>query len=274
MKSKLIESFKNKAFTYDEYSYLQREVNSRLSSRLSLIKHSPEYILDIGSGTGELSLSLHNKFPNAHIYSSDICIEMLEIHKNKKDQSFKIVADAEALPFREDSFDTVLSSLTFHWCKIDEYFFSNFLKILKPGGLLLFSAAGPNTLREFRECSFDISSKLELNHFLDMHHYGDYLLKSAFDDPVVDSETIIVQFSSFNSLMDSLRKTGTNFCMSSHKRNFISKTEYKDIKSSTYNSDKNCYELTFEIIFGYAIKLPKNPIKPGNLIEIKEVKKE
>ena len=110
---------------------------------MSLIKHSPDTILDIGSGTGELSILLGKNIPYSKIYSTDICLDMIDIHKAKKDLALKIVADAEQLPFKQLSFDTIISSLTFHWCNVDDFFFSNFLRLLKPGGLIFFFCCWP-----------------------------------------------------------------------------------------------------------------------------------
>ena len=106
-----------------------------------------------------------------------------------------------------------------------------------------------------------------------MHHYGDYLFNSNFKDPVVDNEQITLEFSTFDKLLNSLRLTGTNI-ISSNQNQTISKSEYKIIKSSLYCESINAYELTYEIIFGYALKHPKTFDKASKFIEIKEVKKD
>ena len=57
----------------------------------------------------------------------------------KKNHNARCIAgNAENPPFKLSSFDTILSSLTLHWCTIDSNLFLNFSNLLKPSGLLLF----------------------------------------------------------------------------------------------------------------------------------------
>ena len=105
-----------------------------------------------------------------------------------------------------------------------------------------------------------------------MHHYGDFLLHSDFRDPVVDNEQIIIEFPSFSQLLDSIRLTGTNIT-DNLNRAHITKAEYNVIKSCLYNDASGSFELTYDIIFGYALKPAKSLDKSGKLIKIKEIKK-
>ena len=105
-----------------------------------------------------------------------------------------------------------------------------------------------------------------------MHHYGDFLLHSDFKDPVVDNEQITVEFSTFSKLMKSIRLTGTNITDSTNRAH-ISKAEYNIIKSCLYNDASSSFELTYDIIYGYALKPAKTLNKSGKLIKIKEIKK-
>ncbi len=264
--------FSKKATTYDTHSFIQKEVNNRLLNRLDLIKHDKSNILEIGSGTGKLSQDLEQKYPDVNVISMDLSHEMSQVHKKKNYNAKCIVGDAENPPFQLSTFDTLLSSLTLHWCNIDSNLFLKFSNLLIPNGLLLFSVAGPDTFKEFKKCPPDIYEKLRFNRYLDMHHYGDFLLHSDFKDPVVDNEQITVEFSTFSKLMKSIRLTGTNITDSTNRAH-ISKAEYNIIKSCLYNDASSSFELTYDIIFGYALKPAKTLNKSGKLIKIKEIKK-
>ncbi len=273
MNKKINNSFSKRASSYDSQSFVQQDVNNRLLNRLNFIKHHKKDILEIGSGTGCLSQNLIKSYPGINLISMDLSYEMSLIHKDKNLHAKCVTGKAEYPPFKNEVFDTILSSLTLHWCEIDDSIFKKYYSLLKPGGLFLFSVAGPDTFKEFRECPKEIYNKLRFNSFIDMHHYGDYLLNSNFKDPVVDNEQITLEFSTFDKLLKSLRLTGTNI-ISSNQNQTISKSEYKTIKSSLYNKKTNAYELTYEVIFGYALKHHKTPDKTSKLIEIKEVKKD
>lgn len=266
-------SFSKRANTYDEQSFIQQDVNKRLLNRLRLIKHSQSNVLEIGSGTGKLSCDILNDYPSVNLISMDLSLEMLKKHKLKNPETNCLVGNAENPPFNYLSFDTILSSLTLHWCNISSDIFFRFYNLLKPNGLLLFSVAGPDTFKEFRKLSNNISQKLRFHPLMDMHYYGDFLLEAHFKDPVVDSEKIVVEFETFDELLKSIRHTGTNIT-SSLGSQYYGKTEYKALKDSMFNASSNSYELTYEIIYGYALKPDKTIDKSGNLIQIKEVKKE
>ena len=62
MTSNIIKSFSDKAYSYDSQSFVQKDVNKRLLSRLDLIMHTKKDILEIGSGTGNLSDELQKKY--------------------------------------------------------------------------------------------------------------------------------------------------------------------------------------------------------------------
>ena len=102
--------------------------------------------------------------------------------------------------------------------------------------------------------------------------YGDFLLQSDFRDPVMDNEQITIEFSKFSQLLDSIRLTGTNITDSTNRAH-ITKAEYNIIKSCLYNDASNSFELTYDIIFGYALKPAKTLDKSGKFIKIKEIKK-
>ena len=265
-------AFSKRATTYDTHSFIQKEVNNRLLSRLDLIKHDKSNVLEIGSGTGKLSQDLQQKYPHINIISMDLSYEMSLVHKKKNDNAKCVVGNAENLPFQLSTFDTLLSSLTLHWCNIDSNLFVKFSNLLIPNGLLLFSVAGPDTFKEFKKCPPDIYEKLRFNAYLDMHHYGDFLLHSDFKDPVVDNEQITIEFSTFSQLLKSIRLTGTNIT-DSLNREHITKSEYNTIKSCLYNDASGSFELTYDIIYGYALKPAKTLNKSGKVINIKEIKK-
>ena len=163
--------FSKKATTYDTHAFIQKEVNNRLLNRLDLIKHDKSNILEIGSGTGELSQDLEQKYPDGNIISMDLSYEMSQVHKKKNYSAKCVVGNAENPPFQPSTFDTLLSSLTLHWCNIDSNLFLKFSNLLIPNGLLLFSVAGPDTFKEFKKCPPDIYEKLRFN-----------ILSNRFDD--------------------------------------------------------------------------------------------
>lgn len=108
---------------------------------LALPFHEKEKInvLDLGCGTGNISLKVKERFPNARITCVDMAENMIEIAKSKlasyNDIEFKI-ADFRDLDFQDD-FDAVISSLALHHLQHQEkkLFYHTINRFLKKGGV-------------------------------------------------------------------------------------------------------------------------------------------
>jgi demethylmenaquinone methyltransferase / 2-methoxy-6-polyprenyl-1,4-benzoquinol methylase len=96
--------FLNHLFTMNQDKKWRKEIIKYLKT----LNHKFENVLDIASGTGDLTLELLNLNPK-QILSCDISEKMLEVQK-KKIISNKLridIADVEALPYDDNSIDLV-----------------------------------------------------------------------------------------------------------------------------------------------------------------------
>jgi ubiquinone/menaquinone biosynthesis C-methylase UbiE len=101
-----------------------------------------EKVLDIGCGTGLLSLKFLEK-ADCIIYGIDNSSEMLEIFKEKikklnlADKISLGLENAENIDFRDEEFDIIASTVTLHHVKEKYPVIKKIYKFLKPGGRLL-----------------------------------------------------------------------------------------------------------------------------------------
>jgi len=108
---------------------------------LALPFHQKEKInvLDLGCGTGNISLKVKERFPNARITSVDMAKNMIKMAKHKlasyNDIEF-IIADVRDLEF-VDEFDAVVSSLALHHLHHPEKkpYYHRIKSFLKKGGV-------------------------------------------------------------------------------------------------------------------------------------------
>ena len=107
---------------------------AEVAARVSRWK--PEHILETASGTGIVTEAVHNAAPSARIVATDLNQAMLDVatRRVKSDRVCFLVADAQHLPFADESFDLVL-------CQFGLMFFpdkakanSEARRVLKPGG--------------------------------------------------------------------------------------------------------------------------------------------
>ena len=67
---------------------------------------TPERILDLATGSGDLALTLRRACPGATVIGADFCVPMLQ-EAHRKGVPNLVAADALALPFAAGSFDAV-----------------------------------------------------------------------------------------------------------------------------------------------------------------------
>ena len=99
--------------------------------------------LELGCGTGffTLNLKLAGVIDQAHV--TDLSPGMVEVAKrNARGLGFDIegrVADAERLPYDDESFDLVIGHAVLHHIPDLEQTFAEILRVLKPGGRFVFA---------------------------------------------------------------------------------------------------------------------------------------
>ncbi|HEX5515211.1 MAG TPA: malonyl-ACP O-methyltransferase BioC [Gammaproteobacteria bacterium] len=210
-KNRTYRAFQRAAATYDAAAVLQQEVGRRLLERLDVIRIEPTRVLDVGAGTGEASGALLRRYPRAQVLALDLAPAMLQ-HARRRGRLWRrplcISADAEALPLLPASVDLIVSNLALPWVTDLDRTFASFIRALRPGGLLLFSSFGPDTLIELRQAWAAADDHVHVHDFIDMHDVGDALMRAGFADPVMEAEHITLTYPDLDALVRDLRATG------------------------------------------------------------------
>ena len=249
-------SFESAAAAYDQAAALQQEVGQRLTQRLDLVKMQPDRILDLGSGTGHCIPDLFARYKKTQVVALDIALPMLE-HARKRGRWLRrprcICADAECLPFADSSFDLVFSNLMLQWCVELETVFAELQRVLRPGGLLLFTSFGPDTLSELRGSWQQVDGYSHVNAFPDMHDVGDALVRARFADPVMDVERITVTYPDVWKLMRELKQIGAHNVTAGRPRGLTGKARMQRLVGAyeQYRS-QGVLPASYEIVNGHA----------------------
>ena len=257
-KRKIRRAFDRAADSYDDAALLQKEVCSRLLEKLDYIRLSPETVLDAGVGTGEAVAPLLKRYKKSHLVALDLSERMLSKALAQGGLLRKpelVCADIEQLPFRDDSFDLVFSSLTLQWCNDLDATLRGLLRVLKPGGLLLFTTFGPDTLKELRACWQQVDDAVHVNRFSDMHDIGDGLLQAGFADPVMEAEMITVNYADVDRLMADLRAIGANVTAEGGRTGLTAPSVLERLRRA-YEAYRVGGDLpaSYEVVYGHAWK--------------------
>lgn len=249
--------FNRAAKSYDHAAILQEEVLSRLLQRLQYMRHQPETVIDIGCGTGKGVAGLQQQYPRARVYASDIALQMLQQARSRFRLLSKkrlVTADMERLPFASRSFDLVFSSLALQWSNDLGATLAEFARISRPGALLLFTSFGPSTLKELAASWLALDDHPHVHQFVDMHDVGDAMLAAGFSQPVVDAETIRMEYDEFRALLDDLKNIGASNADVSRRRGLMTPSRLRELEASYRQNgfDNDRFIASYEVVYGHA----------------------
>ena len=269
-KSRVRQAFERAAPAYDAAAVLQREVSDRMAERLDNIRHQPERILDAGSGTGYGSAMLKTRYPDSRILELDLAHAMLVTARQKvgdgeqgwlgkllgkRPPTWQVCGDIEALPIASEAVDMVWSSLAIQWVNTPDATLTEFHRILRVGGLLMFATLGPDTLIELNRAFAGIDSHTHTNRFIDMHDVGDALVRAGFATPVMDMEKIVMTYDDLRGVMHDLKGIGAHNVTAGRKPGLMGKTAWQRLEANYETLRRNGkLPATYEVVYGHAWK--------------------
>ena len=254
--------------TYPHASFIINAIGDALLERLSFIKLQPKRILDLGSGLGYLSRALSQLYPAAEVVAIDFTHTMNQ-QASKDCAAFEhihlITADAYHLPIANHSIDLIVANVLLPALLDYPALWLECQRVLVPGGLLMFSNLGPDTLKELRASFAAIDDQPHVNTFMDLHDVGDGLLEIAFMDPVLDNEYFHLSYANLTALVRELKALGS-IKFIGEPQVYLSKHAWQKIEQyyqKHFVDDKQRLLVTVEAYFGHAF----NPLKKPQRLE-------
>lgn len=218
---------------YIEASVISREASIEMLSRMDWMTLKPKTIVDIGCGTGEMSIELQKRYPDAHLLAFDLSQPMLDYAK--KTVSRCVCADAERLPLRDQSVDLIFANFLTPWHTDLRTLLREWRRVLHPNGILMFTALGPDTLKEWR-----VMEDIELvPQLIDMHDIGDILLAEKFSDPVLDVSHYITTYRDKKKLTTELLASGMLI-------------EFPENWNDFFSENEDRWTVSYEVIYAHA----------------------
>jgi malonyl-CoA O-methyltransferase len=263
-------------------------------------------VLDAGCGACDDLPGLRERFPEAPVFGTDLSHAMLTraLAHDAGDTSWRrflpasigkalgargprlAQADFSALPFTPGAFEFIWSNLALHWHSRPDLVFPEWQRVLKVGGLLMFSTLGPDTLKELRgayaevEAAHGVPSAKHVIDFVDMHDLGDMLVESGFEIPVMDQETLTITYQSPQSLLADVRRWGA-YPFEREAAAYpgmgagpVSRRLYKALLAAleARRRPDGTLALTFEVIYGHAWKaVPRMTAEGHGIVRLEDI---
>lgn len=186
------------------------------------------------------------------------------------------IADEEALPFREESFDLVVSALSLHAANDLPGALLQIRRVLKPDGMFVAALFGGATLHELREAFAAGESEAtggispRVSPFADVRDLGGLLQRAGFALPVADGEHSIVHYRQFSTLVADLRALGETNVLAERTKSLMR----RDVLAAAlahyarhYVDEEGCLLATFDVIYLTAWaphESQQKPLAPGS----------
>ncbi|OPZ13752.1 MAG: Malonyl-(acyl-carrier protein) O-methyltransferase [Alphaproteobacteria bacterium ADurb.BinA280] len=252
-------AFGRAASRYQTAAVLQHEVESRLLEQLDYLQATPQRVVDLGAGPGNASRVMRQRWPKAELLALDMAVPMLREagrdwrwYTPARKRFDRICADARALPLLDHSVDLVFSSLCLQWVEDLPSVLDGLRRVLRPGGLLLFSTFGPASLQELREAFAAVDGEPHVSGFAPIQSVGDALMSAGFRNPVLDSDRFELTYPDVPALMHELRAIGASNAQQDRRRTLTGKQRMQRVFEAYPANVDARYSATYEVIYAHA----------------------
>ena len=235
--------------------------------RLEYMRLVPRRALDVGCGTGQGLGLLRGRYPRADLLGVDFAPSVIRAASRAESfagrlrrflhraLSFYLCADFARLPLPAGAVDLVWSNLALAWSEDPVAALREFQRVLAPGGLLMFSSYGPDTLKELKSAFSAASPERRVHSFVDMHDIGDMLVACGFAAPVMDVERITLTYARVEDLAHDLKASGQTCAARDRFRALTGRGTWRRMLAA-YEKERRDGRLpaTLEIVYGHAWK--------------------
>jgi SAM-dependent methyltransferase len=247
---------------------------AELAERLTAVLRRFAIAVDLGTPGEAVRTALARLDTVDTIVAADALAELGVADTKKIGKT--VIADEEALPFRDASLDLVVSALSLQFVNDLPGVLVQIRRALKADGLFVAAIIGGDTLTELRQAFAAAESDIEggasprVAPFADVRALGDLLRRAGFALPVADSDRFTLRYASPFDLMHDLRRMGATNALVARRRSPLRRAtlmRMAEIYAERFADADGRVRATFEIVWlsGWAPhESQQQPLRPGS----------
>lgn len=223
---------------FDQHNFLYLESANRIANQFDdIVKKRFDKCLNISARNGYLTEILKENNICKKIYEIDISDSFIKKSNNEN----KVIADEEFLPFKNESFDLIVSNLSLHWVNDLVGVLAQIKRILKKDGFFCANIFGARTLVEFRNAILfaeqnNNQASPRISPFIDVKDGAGLLQRVGFKEPVSISEDIMVKYNNIFELMIDIRNCGEANSLEKLNPVFVGKDFFNQVQTEYKNN--------------------------------------
>ncbi len=251
---KIAKSFDSASRSYDVSARLQRFSGKHLMPLLP--NRNDLTVLDLGCGTGFFTELLASTYQQ--VIGVDISSKMLEFTQQNRSGDIQLVAgDAFKMPFSDNSIDCIYSNLAIQWCNPLENVLEELMRILKPGGIFVFSTLVEGTLFELKSSWRQVDNDQHVIDFKtpdQLQRIFNSKPSSLLFDQVDD---VILEYENVMHLAYELKGLGANHVPGKKAKGLAGKDKWQKmmVAYQDFIEPGDIYPATYKLFSGVAVKL-------------------
>lgn len=251
---KIARSFGSASDSYDISARLQRYCGKHLMPWLP--NRNDLTVVDLGSGTGFFTDLLASRYQQ--VIGLDISTKMLRFAKEKRNKAIHwLEADAYKLPLQDNSVDFIYSNLMIQWCDPLNTVLDEIMRVLKPGGLFVFSTLIDGTLYELKSSWAQVDDD---KHVIDFKPENEIrLLLEGTDRKLLNAkeQDIVLEYENVMHLAHELKGLGASHVPKKQGKGLAGKDKWKKMTQSyqDFQEPGGVYPATYKVFSGLVVKL-------------------
>ncbi|PAJ73648.1 hypothetical protein CJF42_14625 [Pseudoalteromonas sp. NBT06-2] len=238
--------FSQAALKYKEHACVQSQSAKILLDHI--VDNNSGRCLDIGAGPGVNTFALSQKY--SEVVSLDLSISMLDkINTINGKGTFKVCADMDCLPFKDNSFDAIFSNFATQWSQNLPKLLKNIHQILKPGAKFYLTIVCDGTLKEIAQAWQAVDKEKHINDFVKPRDLLKYIEQAKFKLKSYDLNCHQDHFSDPLSAIKSIKQIGaSNMVQKKMNKGLMGKNQLK-ILLNAYPKSEAKFDVSYQVAY-------------------------